>query len=166
MRSPAPMSSRCLRQYSVPTPHRPREVHWGRRADAGGRYGCRVSVDIWSAALAVAGPGPRSAPDGQMVPSIRCCFHGSHRQDARRARTSRHRGPPFIPSEPLPYELNQAARRPCICVGTDPFHTPPVLLHEATEVFEGAGWDVARTVLSAEAMCPLATWAEPERSRR
>ena len=60
-----------------------------------------------------------------------------------------------FPSEPLPYELNQAARRPCICVGTDPFHTPPVLLHEATEVFEGAGWDVAQNSPFSGSYVPL-----------
>lgn len=31
-------------------------------------------------------------------------------------------------SHPLPYELDQAAARPAICIGTDWFHTPPQLI--------------------------------------
>jgi N-formylglutamate amidohydrolase len=48
-----------------------------------------------------------------------------------------------FPSEPLPYELDQGAQRPSICLGSDPFHTPPTMLDQATAIFENAGWDVA-----------------------
>jgi len=39
-----------------------------------------------------------------------------------------------FPSSPLPYELDQDPDRPEICIGTDPFHTPP----ELTEVVQQA----------------------------
>jgi N-formylglutamate deformylase len=39
------------------------------------------------------------------------------------------------PSRPLPYELHGTGARPPVCLGTDPFHTPPGLLRAAREVF-------------------------------
>jgi N-formylglutamate amidohydrolase len=39
------------------------------------------------------------------------------------------------PSRALPYELHKAGPRPPICLGTDPFHTPPELLAAAREAF-------------------------------
>ncbi len=60
-----------------------------------------------------------------------------------------------FPSRPLPYELDQTARRPCICIGTDPFHTPPAMVHEATMVFENAGWDVAENTPFGGSYVPL-----------
>lgn len=33
-----------------------------------------------------------------------------------------------LPSKPLPYELDQNPDRPDICIGTDDYHTPPLLL--------------------------------------
>lgn len=43
------------------------------------------------------------------------------------------------PTEPLPYELHGAGPRPPICLGTDPFHTPPGLLAAAEKAFAGFG---------------------------
>ena len=60
-----------------------------------------------------------------------------------------------FPSKPLPYELDQGARRPDICLGSDPFHTSPVMLHEATEVFEGAGWEVRENTPFGGTYVPL-----------
>lgn len=45
------------------------------------------------------------------------------------------------PSEPLPYELHGNGFRPPVCLGTDPFHTPPELLAAAREVFGDVGLD-------------------------
>jgi N-formylglutamate amidohydrolase len=39
------------------------------------------------------------------------------------------------PSRALPYELHRAGPRPEICLGTDPFHTPPDLLGKARTAF-------------------------------
>jgi N-formylglutamate amidohydrolase len=41
------------------------------------------------------------------------------------------------PTAPLPYELHGAGPRPPVCLGTDPFHTPPELLAAADRVFGG-----------------------------
>lgn len=45
------------------------------------------------------------------------------------------------PSAPLPYELHGEGPRPPVCLGTDPFHTPPELLAAAREAFGEAGLD-------------------------
>ncbi|MFI5762382.1 N-formylglutamate amidohydrolase [Streptomyces sp. NPDC051563] len=43
------------------------------------------------------------------------------------------------PTRPLPYELHGEGPRPPICLGTDPFHTPPALLAAAGAAFAGFG---------------------------
>jgi N-formylglutamate amidohydrolase len=43
------------------------------------------------------------------------------------------------PSAPLPYELHGGGPRPAVCLGTDPFHTPPGLLAAAREAFAPCG---------------------------
>ncbi|WP_159766394.1 N-formylglutamate amidohydrolase [Streptomyces sp. HM190] len=43
------------------------------------------------------------------------------------------------PSERLPYELHGDGPRPPICLGSDPFHTPPELLALARKTFAGFG---------------------------
>ncbi|MET7683885.1 N-formylglutamate amidohydrolase [Streptomyces sp. NPDC005423] len=43
------------------------------------------------------------------------------------------------PSTPLPYELHGTGPRPPVCLGTDPFHTPPALLSAAREAFAPCG---------------------------
>jgi len=48
-----------------------------------------------------------------------------------------------FPSRPLPYELDQRADRPDICLGTDAFHTPPSLLDSAAAAFRCRGFAVA-----------------------
>lgn len=43
------------------------------------------------------------------------------------------------PARALPYELHGDGPRPPVCLGTDPFHTPPALLAAAREAFAGCG---------------------------
>lgn len=43
------------------------------------------------------------------------------------------------PSRPLPYELHGDGPRPAVCLGTDPFHTPPELVDAARAAFAGFG---------------------------
>ncbi|MEU9171259.1 N-formylglutamate amidohydrolase [Streptomyces sp. NPDC048420] len=45
------------------------------------------------------------------------------------------------PSAPLPYELHGEGPRPAVCLGTDPFHTPPGLVAAAREAFGDVGMD-------------------------
>jgi N-formylglutamate amidohydrolase len=45
------------------------------------------------------------------------------------------------PSAPLPYELHGEGPRPPVCLGTDPFHTPPELLAAARKAFGEVGLD-------------------------
>ncbi|MEU0126943.1 N-formylglutamate amidohydrolase [Streptomyces sp. NPDC006289] len=43
------------------------------------------------------------------------------------------------PTTALPYELHGTGPRPPVCLGTDPFHTPPWLLARAEAAFAGFG---------------------------
>ncbi|TWV56462.1 N-formylglutamate amidohydrolase [Streptomyces misionensis] len=43
------------------------------------------------------------------------------------------------PAEALPYELHGDGPRPPVCLGTDPFHTPPRLTDTARAAFAGCG---------------------------
>ena len=60
-----------------------------------------------------------------------------------------------FPSSPLPYEFDHTARRPRICVGTDPFHTPTHLSDSVEGAFAGSGWDVATNTPFAGTYVPL-----------
>lgn len=43
-------------------------------------------------------------------------------------------------STPLPYEPDQNAHRPDICIGTDAFHSPDLLIRKTIEFFENHGY--------------------------
>ena len=45
------------------------------------------------------------------------------------------------PSAALPYELHGCGPRPAVCLGTDPFHTPPSLRTAAAAAFGDVGFD-------------------------
>jgi len=49
-----------------------------------------------------------------------------------------------FPSRPLPYEPEQRADRPDICIGTDDFHTPPALAQAFIDAYADAGLIVRR----------------------
>ena len=59
-----------------------------------------------------------------------------------------------FPSVPLPYEGTTDADRPDICIGTDPFHTPPALRDALVERFASAGFRVAVNTPFAGALVP------------
>ena len=44
-----------------------------------------------------------------------------------------------FPSAPLPYELDQDLDRPDLCIGTNPFHTPPDLTETVRRAVENEG---------------------------
>lgn len=58
------------------------------------------------------------------------------------------------PSRALPYELHADRPRPGICLGTDPFHTPPGLLAAAREAFAPCG-EIAENAPFAGCYVPL-----------
>ncbi|MET7499912.1 N-formylglutamate amidohydrolase [Streptomyces microflavus] len=85
-------------------------------------------------------------PDFDQHPLLERYFHPYARAmteavDARIAATGRavivdvH----SYPSTPLPYELHGTGPRPPVCLGTDPFHTPPELRVLAEAAFAGFG---------------------------
>jgi N-formylglutamate deformylase len=62
-----------------------------------------------------------------------------------------------FPSVALPYELHADLRRPAICLGVDPFHTPPDLLTAARRCFAAFG-PVLENEPFAGSYVPLAHW--------
>ena len=60
-----------------------------------------------------------------------------------------------FPSVALPYELDQSAVRPSVCIGTDPFHTEPALRQLAYEAFDGLPDGVAENTPFAGTYVPL-----------
>jgi N-formylglutamate deformylase len=58
------------------------------------------------------------------------------------------------PREPLPYELHATGPRPAVCLGTDPYHTPPALLDTARPLFARCG-DTALNTPFAGCYVPL-----------
>ena len=60
----------------------------------------------------------------------------------------------FYP-EPLPHEPDQTPNRPDVCIGTDPYHTPPALAEAAANEFRARGYSVALNSPFAGALVPL-----------
>jgi N-formylglutamate amidohydrolase len=60
-----------------------------------------------------------------------------------------------FPREPLPYELDQSAMRPSICIGTDPFHTPPPLRQLTFAAFADPAWTIVENTPFAGSYVPL-----------
>jgi len=61
-----------------------------------------------------------------------------------------------FPKDALPYELDPNADRPGICIGTDPFHTPPDIESAVLEAFTAAAWDVGTNSPFGGTYVPLA----------
>jgi N-formylglutamate amidohydrolase len=60
-----------------------------------------------------------------------------------------------FPSQALPYEIDQTAERPEICIGTDDFHTPELLLSCLQDAFQAAGFTVSINTPFSGALVPL-----------
>jgi N-formylglutamate amidohydrolase len=56
-----------------------------------------------------------------------------------------------------------AAVRPDICIGTDPFHTPPELAKAFVEAFSEHGWTVAVNDPFAGALVPASRYSSDPR---
>lgn len=63
------------------------------------------------------------------------------------------------PDRPLPYELHADGTRPAVCLGTDPFHTPPELTDAARKAFAACG-DVALNTPFAGCYIPSTYYGE------
>lgn len=61
-----------------------------------------------------------------------------------------------FPSRPLPCDQDQKPERPDICIGTDPYHTPPELAARAVVAFEAEGFSVSVDLPYAGTLVPLA----------
>lgn len=68
-----------------------------------------------------------------------------------------------FPESPLPHEAPSNGRRPDICIGTDPFHTPEPLARAFEAAFEGAGWQVRRNDPFAGALVPASRYQHDRR---
>lgn len=69
-----------------------------------------------------------------------------------------------FPDEPLPYETPTDRPRPDVCLGTDPFHTPPWLVDLAVNSFECAEtWSVAVDHPFSGSMVPAAYYRRDNR---
>lgn len=63
-----------------------------------------------------------------------------------------------FPSIALPYELDAAAARPGLCLGTDRIHTPATLLDAAVDAFDGISGGVAEDTPFSGTYVPLPHW--------
>lgn len=64
---------------------------------------------------------------------------------------------------PLPYEMNQNAERPDICIGTDEYHTLPVLQNRLCRFFEENGYTVTVNAPFAGTIVPIKYYREERR---
>lgn len=66
-------------------------------------------------------------------------------------------------SAPLSHEADQEPDRPDICIGTDPFHTPPGLVATAAREARRLGWSVLVDRPFSGALVPLSHYRRDER---
>lgn len=70
-----------------------------------------------------------------------------------------------FPSAPLPYELDQQTERPHICLGTDDFHTPELLVRSIQALCAAQGLRVEQNRPFAGTYVPLRYWRTDPRVR-
>jgi len=66
-------------------------------------------------------------------------------------------------SRPLPYEMKQSLRRPEICIGTDPFHTPKELEESFVKAFTDEGYSVSVNEPFSGAIVPMKHYKKDDR---
>lgn len=67
-------------------------------------------------------------------------------------------------SKPLPHEDDQDIRRPDICIGTDPFHTPSELAGQIVAAFRTSGFHTAVNRPFSGAMVPASLYRHETRA--
>jgi N-formylglutamate amidohydrolase len=70
-----------------------------------------------------------------------------------------------FPSRPLPYEPDQRAERPDVCIGTDTFHTPQELIQALREAISADGLQVMINRPFAGALVPAPFYGTDARVR-
>jgi N-formylglutamate deformylase len=65
-----------------------------------------------------------------------------------------------FPAQALPYEFDQASKRPDICIGTDDFHTAGQFADEIAHEYRSLGYSVALNTPFAGALVPLKYYKE------
>lgn len=111
-------------------------------------------------------PLRRSLTQDERLTLMKNWYHPHHeRLEARVTNCIDRYGKCFVldahsfPNVPLPYEMaDPATVRPDICIGTDPFHTPPGLAKAFVEAFSGSGWSVAVNDPFAGALVPASRY--------
>jgi hypothetical protein len=68
-----------------------------------------------------------------------------------------------FPSLALAYELDQTSERADICIGTDPFHTPPAICSAIVSAAKEEGYSVAVDAPFAGSLVPLASYRKDKR---
>ena len=68
-----------------------------------------------------------------------------------------------FPRMPLPYEVDQTARRPQVCIGTDAFHTPAALAQFLSDALAIAGYEVGLDSPFSGSMVPNAYFKKDRR---
>lgn len=68
-----------------------------------------------------------------------------------------------FPSLPLPYETDQIAHRPEICIGSDSYHSPGEVVHALSRSFGSHGFEVGINTPFAGAMVPAKHYKKDER---
>lgn len=68
-----------------------------------------------------------------------------------------------FPERPLPFELDQTANRPDICIGTCDFHTPEALIAGMEDIIRSGGLTVNRNTPFAGTMVPMKYYLKDKR---
>jgi N-formylglutamate amidohydrolase len=68
-----------------------------------------------------------------------------------------------FPEKTLPYEMDQSANRPDICLGADEYHTSDGLLDLAHDVLVSSGYSVAVNTPFSGCLLPMSSYQKTKR---